>query len=875
MATKFSWIEFPIEFIKAVLSSPNTPRHLNSAGKFSDKDFLIPYMDSVCSFPDDRFVRRYRREIENYFLTVSSGSLVSICKRLERANYGGVHISNNQEEMLMCLRQKRLTQTLSSCYVSELVSYGRKTTRGESSLFTEPKVIDLEASAGTDEGLFDYQESAVAAMESRFLKENGKAGFLVMPTGSGKTRTSTHFLIKDMVSRGYQVLWLAHRSMLIEQAAESFYRLSPLARINDSDRQSVKMVCISGEHCSSKAMETDDDIIVASVQSLCRNTEYLTPALKEKVIIVVDEAHHAVAPSYRRIIKAVRKTRPDAKLLGLTATPVRISDKDTAALMRMFENNIIYSVTMGELIADGTLSRPEYIARETNLDIEAIIDIDERKFIQKWKEMPESLLEKVAKTNSRNELIVDEYVRNREKYGKTLVFALNAIHCCALDDEFKRRGIRSAFVYTLNKDNRDVIDRFRDNERPDGIDVLVNINMLTEGSDIPDIQTVFLTRPTGSDVLLMQMVGRGMRGAHCGGTAKVNIVDFCDKWSSITRWMNPKFVLEGEEGETEGSPERQYRPVYTIPFDLIRDIVSGITYRNAKMIGRNTVLPYGWYDVVDDSGNDRKVLVFQDQLDGYRRFENDMQRYIETPGRTGEDALSDFFGGFGTLPSADDLGTIIDTLRQERTFPALHSFEERDEIDPYTLAQDFRSGKLSLPESENIFAQLKQKHGGIIESIYGSMGAYRQRVSDFIFLPNGVRPIGTMVEEVERQAYTLSADPLPWSIDELLDEVIAEQWEKLPSPFRRPSIQWTDRDYASFYGVYYIDSNSIRINRLLNSASVPKEVVKYVIYHECLHQELPNHTREFRQREHLYPNFNQHDHFLDYTLRDFEREYAM
>ena len=116
-------------------------------------------------------------------------------------------------------------------------------------------------------------------------------------------------------------------------------------------------------------------------------------------MIVVDEAHHTLAPSYRRIIKAIRDVRPEAKLLGLTATPVRMTDNATKALMRICDNKIIDAVTMSELIANGTLSTPNYISRQTNVDIEAIIDIDERKYIKKWGELPESLLKSMKSSS--------------------------------------------------------------------------------------------------------------------------------------------------------------------------------------------------------------------------------------------------------------------------------------------------------------------------------------------------------------------------------------------------------------------------------------------------------------------------------------------
>ena len=868
----FSWNDFPFPFLKAVLTSPSTPEMLKAPSMaFGDKDFLIPYMDGICAYPNAFFVKRYRREIEDYFLSDSS-SLDRICKRLEQLNFSGIHFTSDREEMLLRLRQKRLSPTLSECYVHELIAYGRKAQDTELSLFTEPKTIDLTSAFGTDTGLYEYQQAAVDALEQRFLKGDHQAGILVMPTGSGKTRTSTHFLLKCMVSVGYQVVWLAHRSMLIEQAAQSFYRLSPLVLENDPYRENLKIVCISGEHCSAKALEPDDDVIISSVQSLCRNTEYLPGLLGKKVIIVVDEAHHAIAPSYCRIIRAIRSLAPNAKLLGLTATPVRLQERETKALMQLFQNTIIYSVSMSKLIANGTLATPEYIQRETNVDIEAIITLDEQRYIQKWKEMPESLLEKVAKTNERNELIVSEYLQNREKYGKTLIFALNGIHCIALDDEFRRRGVRSAYVYTLNSGNHEIIERFRDSNRPDGIDVLININMLTEGSDIPDIQTVFLTRPTGSDTLLMQMVGRGMRGLHCGGTKSVNIVDFCDKWSSITRWMNPTFLFEDAPVDLVQKERCPSSPVELIPVDMIRDLVNGITYRNARMNGHHVVLPYGWYDVIDEFGNDQNILVFANQLEGYRQFESHMKQFMDNTALTGSDALKKYFDSFGMLPSEDDLQTIITTIRQDRAFPVLNRFEERDEIDPYIVAQKMKD---HMSDGWAFISELKQKHGAIIESLYGSIEAYRLRIADYLLYPTGVVPLGTVVEEREKQFYKFSTEPLPDSIQTLLDEVIQEQQDKLPQPFVRPTIQWTDKDYASYFGIYYHDRNAILINRLLNSVSVPREVVKFVIYHECLHQEFTGHPRDFRRRERMYPDFQKWERFLDYELKDFEREYAL
>lgn len=249
-----------------------------------------------------------------------------------------------------------------------------------------------------------------------------------------------------------------------------------------------------------------------------------------------------------------------------------------------------------------------------------------------------------------------------------------------------------------------------------------------------------------------------------------------------------------------------------------------------------------------------------------------MEQYIENKDLSGADALHDYFDAFGMMPSEDDLQTIITTIRQDHEFSVLNRFEERDEIDPYFIAQRMKEQNIF---DFSVVSEVNQKHRAIIESLYGDIEAYRQRVSDYLTYPTGVAPLGTVVEEREKQFYKLSKEPLSDSIDTLLDEVIEEQKAYLPQPFTHPTIQWTDKDYASFFGVYYHERNAILINQLLNSVNVPREAVKFVIYHECLHQEFQRHPWGFRRRERQYPDFQKWEHFLDYQLKDFERDYAM
>ena len=874
MAKNFTWNNFTVTFLKAIVYGAKTPKRLQPAMEFDEADYLVPYMDAICSYPNEQFVRRYREEIQDYFLS-GTNHLIQVVKTLERYNYGGITLGlAENDNLLFQLRQKRFTQTLCDVYLKELRLAGREFVEDEDSIYSVPKTIDLIAAESDSIPLFPYQEKAVEALNQYFNNENGRGGILSMPTGSGKTRTSVFYLLRDMISQGYQVIWLVHRSLLIEQAAEQFYRFAPIIKERNDKMEEFKMVCISGKHATVKALQKEDNLIISSTQSLCNNTIYLPNILSDKVMIVVDEAHHTLAPSYRRIIKAIRDVRPDAKLLGLTATPVRMTDNATKALMRIFDNKIIYAVTMSELIANGTLSTPNYISRQTNVDIEAIIDIDERKYIKKWGELPESLLKKVAKTNERNDLIVEEYIQHKEEYGKTIIFALNAVHCLALDDAFKAKGIRSGFCLYGNSDNKQVIERFQHNEEKDGIDVLININILTEGSDIPDIQTVFLTRPTSSDALLMQMVGRGMRGVGCGGTATVNIVDFCDKWSSITNWLNPKFLFDDGKAEIVDKPTRQY-DTYWILYDMIRDIIKGIKYKGAYIKGQNVTLPIGWYDVTDEDGNDTKVLVFENQYAGYQSFEDDMEKYINNQEIDEKQIIQKYFRSFGMIPTEYEIANMLSYIQHEKAFPKLNTFEARNKIDPFAVVKRIQDENPPYLESIKMIEDTYEENKDVIQSLYGDMEYYKKRINECMLFPKGIVPIGTVVEEVEKANYELSSEPLKKSIDKLLDEVMEEQKDKLPDDFVRPEIYWTDKDYASYFGIFYRENNLIFINSILNSKSVPEEVVKFVIYHECLHQSISGHPAEFRAKERMYPDFQKWENFLDYQLRDYNRSEAM
>ena len=124
--------------------------------------------------------------------------------------------------------------------------------------------------------------------------------------------------------------------------------------------------------------------------------------------------------------------------------------------------------------------------------------------LSRWGELAPQVLARIAKNANRNHLIVQHYAKHSEKYGKTIVFAVDTLHAQTLVQEFREQKIDADYVDYTRPDAAEVMADFRDKHTPR---VLVNVEMLTEGYDAPRTKTVFLARPTKSEALLSQMVG--------------------------------------------------------------------------------------------------------------------------------------------------------------------------------------------------------------------------------------------------------------------------------------------------------------------------------------------------------------------------------
>jgi len=853
---KFNWMKFDMQFIYEILCASELAetkkKQIEYAYAGEDKDMLVGLLNEVCSYPDQRFVMNYRPIIEQNLLKFYRTEVTKICKALN------IHGTSHNERQVKMVK-KPMSLSLVQAYIMALLHISELDVElNEFSKFRMTVSVNMEETPIEAVQLYTFQEDAVAKLKKYFISDNQRAGLMVMPTGSGKSRTSISFLIKEMISQGYQILWIAHRHMLIDQAADCFYKFAGLAKVNRPEIKDYRISCISGEHMNIKSVGKHE-VIVASISSICRNKEHLRRILGNKVMVVVDEAHHTLAPTYQNTLHLIRKYRKNVKLLGITATPVRANEKDSKELLELYDGNIIYNISMSNLIAEGILADPKFKRIETGEDFEPEITIDEEKLIRRYGELPETLVNKIASSNSRNQVILKEYLDHCEEYGKTLIFAMNVIHCRFLYEELVDRGVKCGLVYSGKDDNGKVITEFKSGK----LDVLVNVNILTEGTDVPDIKTVFLTRPTASEGLLMQMIGRGMRGKQANGTETVNIIDFHDKWETFNRWLNPEWLMGVEKEEKKHrETERVHKEYVEYEWELCREIYNSMKFK-VNAYEYTLTLPVGWFSLIDEDGELNRMLIFEDQLSGILKMMSEKVAWKDNERISPVEMIQKYFGGFCNKPLERDMELLMDNVRTLEIPPQLHVLANRKSVDPYYVA------KKAEEENQDVFllgAQLYDENS-MVRDLYESKEKYIMELCKAKVYKEKGYVLGAKVEELPLELIPFDRTPA-YVLEELVQEVKDLMFNGGYDGIS--SITWTDKVYRTYYGVHYGLDHSIKINSILNSKDVPREVVKFVIYHEMLHRDNMSHDKYFRLEEQKYPNFEECEHFLMSNMEKFD-----
>ena len=401
----------------------------------------------------------------------------------------------------------------------------------------------------------------------RISKEPGSRAIVSLPTGAGKTRVAVETIrdyIAEQKGENFTVVWLAHTEELCEQAAQSFREVWHAS----SHSPITELVRFWGRYTRDVTSHDFNDVLYSpEPQILISTPQRLLNFLKtdtsfnhkltkgfifDAKLIVIDEAHRAAAPTYRELIDRI-SAKPDSKpvVIGLTATPYRGEyhptepSKGTEDLREIFGSLITPEETLKwpfyrSLQEMGILSHADHREFLTNISIKLPDNLSDAYM--------DIVLRIKTDRNKRRMAILPEVVKAaKAEDSSVLYFGPSVEDAAAMTFLLRKEGILAASVFgSTNTGTRQrVIEDFRAKR----IKVLCNCEVLTTGFDAPRVTHVVMARPTVSQVLYEQMIGRGLRGARFGGTERVEIIDCIDKYTANKPFLgyDQHFKVWGKE----------------------------------------------------------------------------------------------------------------------------------------------------------------------------------------------------------------------------------------------------------------------------------------------------------------------------------------
>jgi DNA repair protein RadD len=361
--------------------------------------------------------------------------------------------------------------------------------------------------------LRSYQIQAITKMRD-LMRQGCKSICYQGATGSGKTALTAHML-HTAASRGHRSLFVVHRRELIKQSAEAF------------NKEGLKYGIISAGFAENRESLTQ----LASIQTLTRRLG----RLRSPSLIVWDESHHIASDSWTKTYKAF----PNSYHIGLTATPERL---DGRGLGNYFQR-LVSGPSVSELISQGYLS-PYKLYAPSTISTEGIHI--------RMGDYEKHELEAVVDRPSITGDAVSHY--KRLAAGKrAIVFAVSIQHSKNVVAKFNQEGIHAEHVDgETGKDARDrAIERFKNGDTQ----VLSNVELFSEGFDVPKMEVAILLRPTQSLGMYLQQIGRALR--PCEGKIMAVILDHVGNCQchglpdSLRTW-----TLEGSDRSSRGNQEK-------------------------------------------------------------------------------------------------------------------------------------------------------------------------------------------------------------------------------------------------------------------------------------------------------------------------------
>ncbi len=418
------------------------------------------------------------------------------------------------------------------------------------------------------------QEEVLLSLAELRTDGAGRA-LAILATGMGKT------YLAAFDSREFsRVLFLAHRREILDQAQKTFLNVRRGARAS---------------HVGEGETDITGDLVFAQVQSLGRSDRLQRMAPDLFDYIVVDECHHAEAPSYRRILSHFRPKF----VLGLTATPYRMDNGDIFGLM---EGNVACRYSFMEGIRRGVLSPFRYFGLKDTVNFDEI----------PWRgtRYAPDILEQVLSDPRRLEAVHRAF---REHEGKkTVAFCLSRLHARVMAELFVRQGIPADFLTgeTPPAERKKILQRFSAGP----LSILFVVDLLNEGVDIPQIDRVMLLRPTDSPTIFLQQIGRGLR--HFSGKPHLTILDFIGNHRRV-HYVLPALAgrdpQDGDWASEAKSVLRQYKagaldlpPGVTLSLDW--EVVDILEARIARAEPRESALLSSYENLWENLGHRPTLL---------------------------------------------------------------------------------------------------------------------------------------------------------------------------------------------------------------------------------------------------------------------------
>lgn len=400
--------------------------------------------------------------------------------------------------------------------------------------------------------LLPFQLEVKRKLKKALHAVGGRAN-VTLPTGGGKTRVAVEAIREWLADRqellprlapGKTVVWLAHTEELCEQAFACFKQVwqasssaSPLHLVRFWGGYSTKLAAANFDL---RHFLSNPSVLVSTPQRMlneleCTGDRRLGDAFRHAVgALFIDEAHRAAAPTYRRIMDALRTGESPAPVIGLTATPfckeyLEAADGGVEELRAIFKQLIEPSITLGanprkSLEDFGVLATPKFETIRTNVSIKLNNSAAPNSLDEAAIESLDAKLAEQADAAARRRAILDRLEPiARDSRHSILYFGPTVHDAESMAFLLRCEGIAAAVVSgkTRASARREIIERFKAGK----IRVLCNCQVLTVGFDAPQVTHLMMARPTVSRVLYEQILGRGLRGPMFGGTQTCVVID--------------------------------------------------------------------------------------------------------------------------------------------------------------------------------------------------------------------------------------------------------------------------------------------------------------------------------------------------------------